>query len=115
MSLANFGIQIGIRGTTEPPPYGALQTVVNKLMDELPGSDNKAIDYPASGVTPPAEVGGKPTFNFIEYRSSEQLGVDRLTEELVAFNDKCPDSGIVLLGYSQVSMVWNIGVIYPQS
>lgn len=84
-------------------------------MDRLPGSDNMGIEYPASGVKPPAEEGGDPQFNFIEYRSSEQNGLDKLTEELVTFSDKCPESAIVLLGYSQVSLILDTRVIFHRN
>ena len=42
---------IGVYGDLEYPGFGALQDVVDQLMDTLPGSDAMAIDYPAFVIT----------------------------------------------------------------
>ncbi|MCJ1436579.1 hypothetical protein MMC27_005959 [Xylographa pallens] len=94
---------IGVRGTLEAPGFGAMQDVLDQLMDKLPGSDSMAIDYPASGITIGAD--GKPVYNFFQYRASEGQGLAMLSAEIEDFNERCPDTGIVVMGYSQASMI----------
>ena len=94
---------IGIRGTLEEPGYGELQGVVDQLLDKLPGSDDIAIDYPASGIT----IGDdeQPVYNFFQYSASISEGHAKLTAEIEDFTQRCPDSGVVVMGYSQASIV----------
>ena len=94
---------IGIRGTLEDPGFGALQDVVDQLLDKLPGSDSYAIEYPASGIS--IGTDGKPIYNFFQYRASEAEGLARLSAEIEDFSEMCPGTGIVVMGYSQASMI----------
>jgi len=94
---------IGVRGTLEKPGFGAMQDVVDKLMDKLPGSDGKAIDYPASGIT----IGddGEPIYNFFQYKASEAEGLAKFSAEVEDFTQRCPSTEIVVMGYSQASTI----------
>jgi acetylxylan esterase len=91
---------VGVRGTLENPGFGALQDVVDHVIKQIPGSDAVAIDYPATGIT---IVDGEPSFNFAQYVASVMEGVSKFKAEIEDFSEQCPDTGIVILGYSQVS------------
>lgn len=94
---------VGVRGTLEDPGFGAMQDIVDKVLEQIPNSDSKAIDYPASGITIAAD--GDPVYNFFQYRSSVAMGVDKFSAEIQDFTMECPDTGIVVMGYSQASTV----------
>ncbi|MCJ1400328.1 hypothetical protein MMC11_003533 [Xylographa trunciseda] len=93
---------IGVRGTLEKPGFGALQDVVDHLMSQLPGSDSMAVEYPASGIT--IGTDGEPIYNFFQYRASEAEGLAKFTAEVEDFTERCPETGIVVMGYSQASI-----------
>jgi len=99
---------IGVRGTLEAPGNGELQKVVDVLLERLPGSDNIAIDYPATGI----EIGGvdedgnpQLIYNFPAYRASVGLGASQFSNQVQSFSEACPDSAIVVMGYSQGAQV----------
>lgn len=89
---------IGVRGTTEQPGFGKMKVIVKQLLGQLNGSDAYSIVYPAKGITL-----DPPDVSFPEYKKSEADGVTNLTAEIIRFTDQCPNNGIVLMGYSQVS------------
>jgi acetylxylan esterase len=91
---------VGVRGTTEEHGFGAMQPLVDQILSEIPDSDSYAIDYPASGIT----VGdnGELHYQPIQYITSVQKGRASLQSELIDFNLFCPNSSVILLGYSQV-------------
>jgi acetylxylan esterase len=91
---------VGIRGTLEKPGFGAMQPLVDRLLEDIPGSDSFAIDYPAGGIT----IGddGKPIYKPFEYILSVQEGRSKLGAELIDFEIFCPGSSVVVLAYSQV-------------
>jgi len=91
---------IGIRGTLEEQGFGELKKVVDRLMEALPGSDAVPISYPAGGITIP-EGGGEPQYDLGDYIASESEGYIALVTEIKTFVDRCPETDIVLLGYSQ--------------
>lgn len=53
---------VGVRGTLKKAGFGAMQDIVDQLKKKLSGSDDFAIDYPASGIT--IDDDGKPKYNF---------------------------------------------------
>lgn len=93
---------VGVRGTLEDPGFGALKDVVDQVLKKIPGSDAVAIEYPAGGIT----VGddGKLEYNFPKYVASVMEGVNNFKAEIEAFSDECPETGIVIMGYSQASI-----------
>ena len=84
----------GARETTVSPGYGSASTVVNLILQGYPGSTAEAISYPACGGQ--ASCGGQ------SYSQSVQAGVTAAANQVNAFNQRCPQSQLVLVGYSQV-------------
>ena len=85
------GIHIfGARETTAPPGYGSAGTFVNLILQAYPGSTAEVINYPAQGGTNAA------------YASSVQAGTQNIANQINAFNKQCPNTRLVVVGYSQV-------------
>ncbi|KAF4542341.1 Cutinase [Lasiodiplodia theobromae] len=79
------GVHILIaRGTTEEYP-GDMITLANLIIANNAGADYEDIIYPA-------------TFDYI---ASTQQGMNATKSQLTAYVEACPESRIVLLGYSQ--------------
>lgn len=76
------------RASTEAPGTGVLGSVADAIVAARPGSDIATNPYPA--LLDP-------------YLESETAGVGNLTEIVLEYQACCPDSQMVLLGYSQVS------------
>ena len=76
------------RASTEAPGTGVLGSVADAIVASRPGSDIATNPYPA--LLDP-------------YVPSETAGVGNLTEIVLEYQTCCPDSKMVLLGYSQVS------------
>ncbi|KXG50700.1 Cutinase [Penicillium griseofulvum] len=83
----------GARGTTEPPGYGASNTVVNGLLSAYPGSTAEAINYPACG--------GQASCGGLSYSGSIAQGIAAVASAVNAYNKQCPSTKLVLTGYSQ--------------
>ncbi|KAL2156786.1 hypothetical protein VTH82DRAFT_1532 [Thermothelomyces myriococcoides] len=83
----------GARETTAPPGYGTSQGLVNMVVQAYPGATSEAIDYPACG--------GQPQCGGIDYDSSANQGTQAVVSAVTSFNQRCPDTKIVLIGYSQ--------------
>lgn len=69
---------------------GSAGTFVNLILQAYPGSTAEAIVYPAQGGTNAA------------YASSVQNGTKSIASQINAFNKKCPNARLVVVGYSQV-------------
>ena len=87
----------GARETTAPPGMGTAGPIVNAIVQAHPGATSEAIDYPACGGQP--ECGG------VQYEASAQQGTQATASAVNGFNERCPDTELVLIGYSQVSLV----------
>jgi hypothetical protein len=74
------------RGSTEPQGEGELIQVSDMIEAAVPGSDSVAVVYPAQ---------------LLPYGSSEDAGVRAMTQLITQYVASCPNSRIVLLGYSQ--------------
>ena len=81
----------GARETTAPAGYGSAGTFVNLILNAYPGSTAEAINYPAQGGTNSA------------YASSVQQGTQDIANQINSFNQQCPNTKLVVVGYSQVS------------
>jgi hypothetical protein len=78
----------GARETTAPAGFGSSGTVINLILNAHPGATSEAINYPAAGGD--------------SYGASVVAGVQAVTSQVATFANQCPDTMIVLVGYSQV-------------
>lgn len=84
------GVQMIVaRGTNQQSIKGSMTKLANKIMDQIPGSQAVGLQYPASKT---------PT-----YEKSEGKGSNHMTQYIEYYSTKCPNTKLVLLGYSQVS------------
>jgi acetylxylan esterase len=84
----------GARETTVPPGYGTSGPVVNSIVAAYPGATSEAINYPACG--------GQASCGSVSYASSAVQGVAAVASQVNSFNQQCPNTVLVLVGYSQV-------------
>lgn len=84
----------GARETTVSPGYGSAGTVFNSILSAYPGSTAEAITYPACG--------GQSSCGGISYVTSALTGTRAVANAVDSFNQRCPSTSIVLVGYSQV-------------
>ena len=84
----------GARETTVSPGYGSSATVVNGILSAYPGSTAEAINYPACG--------GQASCGGASYSQSVQAGIAAAANAVNNFNRQCPQTQLVLVGYSQV-------------
>ncbi|KAK4118998.1 carbohydrate esterase family 5 protein [Parathielavia appendiculata] len=83
----------GARETTAPAGYGTSQGLVNMVKQAYPGSTSEAINYPACGGQ--SQCGG------VSYDNSARQGTQAVVQAVTSFNQRCPNTKIVLIGYSQ--------------
>ncbi|KAF2837457.1 carbohydrate esterase family 5 protein [Patellaria atrata CBS 101060] len=83
----------GARETTVPPGYGTAGTVVNLILNAHPGATAEAIQYPACG--------GQSNCGGVSYGNSALQGTAAVARAVNAFNTRCPQTQLVLVGYSQ--------------
>ncbi|EAW12441.1 putative acetyl xylan esterase (Axe1) [Aspergillus clavatus NRRL 1] len=83
----------GARETTAPAGYGSSSTVVNLILNAYPGSTSEAISYPACG--------GQSSCGGVSYANSVVAGINAVASAVNTFNQKCPQTQLVLVGYSQ--------------
>ncbi|RHZ58382.1 putative acetyl xylan esterase (Axe1) [Aspergillus thermomutatus] len=83
----------GARETTAPAGYGSSSTVVNLILNAYPGSTSEAISYPACG--------GQSSCGGVSYANSVVAGINAVVSAVNSFNQKCPSTQLVLVGYSQ--------------
>ncbi|GJN89421.1 hypothetical protein Rhopal_002401-T1 [Rhodotorula paludigena] len=74
------------RASGEAPGEGIIGAVATQVKRAIPGSDSEAIDYPAT---------------LANYQSSQSAGVEAMGAAIDAFAKRCPESKMVLMGYSQ--------------
>ncbi|TAQ90908.1 hypothetical protein B7494_g753 [Chlorociboria aeruginascens] len=88
------GIHVfGARETTVSAGYGSAGTVVNLILNAHSGSTSEAIVYPACG--------GQASCGGVSYANSVLQGVTAVANAVNSFNSQCPDTLLVLVGYSQ--------------
>ncbi|KAM0286399.1 hypothetical protein ACHAQH_000825 [Verticillium albo-atrum] len=83
----------GARETTVSPGFGSAGTVVNLIRNAYPGATSEAIVYPACG--------GQSSCGGIAYGNSVMQGTNAVASAVNSFNQRCPSTQIVLVGYSQ--------------
>jgi hypothetical protein len=75
------------RASGEQQGEGIIGQVATDVVNQIPGSDSVAVDYPAT---------------LENYESSESQGVTAMANLIEQYTSSCPNSKIVLMGYSQV-------------
>ncbi|EIN05295.1 cutinase-domain-containing protein [Punctularia strigosozonata HHB-11173 SS5] len=89
----------GARETTVPPGYGTAGQVVDSILSAYPGSTAEAINYPACG--------GQASCGDVSYANSVLQGVQAVASQVNSFNQKCPSTFLVLVGYSQGGQIFD--------
>lgn len=90
-AACNAGVQIiCARGTFEAQGFGLQQSVVNAILAKIPNSNASAVVYPASPVDITASVGS---------------GVADAQNQINSYAAACPNSKMVVMGYSQGAQV----------
>ncbi|KAJ7767963.1 catalytic core domain of acetyl xylan esterase [Mycena maculata] len=83
----------GARETTVPPGYGSTQSVVDNIIAAYPGATSEVISCIFRG--------GMASCGDVSYAESVIEGVAAVASQANAFNSECPDTILVLVGYSQ--------------
>lgn len=91
---------LGARETTVPPGYGTSLTVVESIVSAYPGATMEAINYPACG--------GQASCGDVSYANSVIQGIGAVQSQVDSFNTQCPNTILVLVGYSQVTRGFDI-------
>lgn len=76
------------RGSLEPQGPGAMGALAEEILKLVPGSDMEALVYPAL---------------YDEYLESQPTGVRVMTSVVRNYVKNCPNTQLILMGYSQVS------------
>lgn len=84
----------GARETTVSAGYGSSATVVNAIVTAHSGATSEAISYPACG--------GQSSCGGVSYANSVSQGTSAVISAVSSFAKNCPDTELVLVGYSQV-------------
>ena len=86
----------GARETTvaQSNGFGTAAGLVNQVKAAYAGSGAEAIVYPACG--------GQASCGSVSYDNSASQGTAAVVKAVTAYNQKCPSTQIVLIGYSQV-------------
>jgi hypothetical protein len=79
------------RGTTEPPGDGLIGSLAQLVLGANPGATEESIDYPATS---------DPI-----YLPSVTIGIEAVTEQVTSYVSACPNSTLVLMGYSQGAQI----------
>ncbi|KAJ4355958.1 uncharacterized protein N0V89_003983 [Didymosphaeria variabile] len=83
----------GARETTVSPGFGTAGGLVNQVVAAYPGAGSEAIVYPACG--------GQSSCGGVSYENSASQGTQAVVKAVTSYNQKCPSTQIVLIGYSQ--------------
>src|SRR4051812_28412952 len=89
----------GARETTVAQGYGTSQGLVDQVVKAYPGATKEAIVYPACG--------GQSSCGGASYDSSASQGTQAVVKAVTAFNQKCPNTAIVVVGYSQGGQIFD--------
>lgn len=88
----------GARETTAPAGFGTAGVVVDLITAAHSGATSEAISYPACG--------GQPSCGGVSYGNSVVAGVAAVAAAVNEFHTKCPNTKLVLVGYSQVDQLF---------
>ena len=84
----------GARETSVAPGLGSAGKLIDMIVADHAGATSEAIDYPACG--------GQASCGNVEYGASAKQGTEAVTKAVNALSERCPDTKIVMIGYSQV-------------
>lgn len=87
----------GARETTASAGFGSAGAMIDMIIADHPNATSEAITYPACG--------GQSSCGSVSYADSAKAGTSAVATAVNDFNTKCPDTHIVLVGYSQVSLL----------
>ena len=87
----------GARETTASPGYGSAGQLIDNIISSNSGATAEAIDYPATGDNPP-------------YAESRSEGVSAVNSQVASFASQCPDTKLVLVGYSQGAEIFDLAL-----
>lgn len=91
----------GARETTVSPGYGSSETIVNAIKSAYPGTTSEAISYPACG--------GQSSCGGVAYGNSARQGTAAVASAVNNFHSSCPNTKLVLVGYSQGGHIMDNG------
>lgn len=83
---------IAARGTGEDEGPGVSGDIADIIIDRIRGSEVEGLDYPA-------------TFSDPDYLSSAKDGAEEMREVVRQYAEDCPNTKIVVIGYSQGAQV----------
>ncbi|KAF7557707.1 hypothetical protein G7Z17_g444 [Cylindrodendrum hubeiense] len=83
----------GARETTASAGFGSAGAMIDMIIADHPNATSEAIVYPACG--------GQSSCGSISYADSAKAGTSAVATVVNDFNTECPDTQIVLVGYSQ--------------
>ncbi|CAK7226937.1 1 carbohydrate esterase [Sporothrix bragantina] len=92
----------GARETTVSPGYGTSKGLVDMVVRANPGATSEPIAYPACG--------GQSSCGGASYDSSASQGTAAVVKAVTSLNQRCPDTKIVLVGYSQGGQIMDNAV-----
>lgn len=92
----------GARETTVSPGFGTAGQVVNLITGAFPGATSEAISYPACG--------GQSSCGGVQYGASAAQGTTAVATAVNSFHQRCPNTQIVLVGYSQGGQIMDNAV-----
>ncbi|KAK3988713.1 family 5 putative carbohydrate esterase [Cladorrhinum sp. PSN332] len=92
----------GARETTVSPGFGTAGGLVNQVLQAFPGATSEAIVYPACG--------GQGSCGGVQYGESARQGTNAVATAVNNFHTRCPNTQIVLIGYSQGGQIMDNAV-----
>lgn len=93
----------GARETSVAPGFGSAGQLVDMIKADHPGATSEAIDYPACG--------GQASCGGVQYGDSAKQGTQAVTTAVNGLNQRCPQTKIVLVGYSQVRHLLSLALV----
>jgi hypothetical protein len=94
------GYEVAENGGMGPIVYQSYEALAQQLAAEGRTITAEAVEYPAKDVPPDSGVG-----DWLDYMGSVDAGTNALGAQYATFSAQCPDTKVVLAGYSQGAMV----------
>ncbi|WP_328362713.1 cutinase family protein [Mycobacterium sp. NBC_00419] len=94
------GAGVAANGGMGDVVYQSYQQLRGELLASGRTIDAEAVQYPAAAVPLEGGLGG-----WLDFLGSVGDGTDAVAKQFTAFTERCPDTKVVLAGYSQGAMV----------